>query len=183
MSILVGLLPFILLPVLRALLPVRAAMLASLGLAAATLARQTLAGGPKSLNVLVFVLLLIATLLTFQRPDFGKRWNGVVVDGGLAVYAFAGLAIGRPFSVEFARDTVEPALWTHPLFLHVTSAITLAWAIGFVVLAVLAWPAAWLLARRWQRPLAAALVMLAAASFTAWYPDHARAAFAAEQGR
>jgi hypothetical protein len=183
MDVLIGLLPFILLQALRAMLSAHAAALASLGLAAATLIRQATAGGPKSLNILVFLLLALAAVLTFRRPDFAQRWNGVLIDGTLALYAFAGLAIGLPFSAEFARDTVEPAYWAHPVFLHVTATITLVWGLGFVVLAVLAWPAERLRALSWQRPVAAALVMLAAASFTAWYPGHARASFVAEQGR
>lgn len=182
MNVLIGLLPFILLPALRAVLPARSAALAGFGLAGATLLRQGLAGGPKSLNVLVFLLLGFAAALTWRRPALAERWNGVIIDGTLAVYAFAGLAIGLPFSAEFARDTVQPALWTHPVFLHVTAAITLVWGIGFAVLAALAWPAGWLRARRWQRIVATVLVMLAAATFTGWYPDHARAAFIAGQG-
>ena len=133
------------------------------------------------MNVLVVAVLALATLLIFRRPDFA-RWNGVIIDGTLAIYAFAGLAIGVPFSAEFARDTVEPAYWHHPVFLHVTSAITLVWAIAFVLLAGLAWPAERLRRPRWLRPLASALLILAAASFTAWYPGYARAAFVAAQG-
>ncbi|WP_119420386.1 hypothetical protein [Desertibaculum subflavum] len=182
MNLFIGLLPFILLPALRAFLSPRLASLASFGLAGITLLRQALAGGPKSLNILVFALLGLAALAVWRRPALAERWNGVVVDGTLALYAFVGLAVGLPFSAEFARDTVEPTLWTHPVFLHVTAAITLAWGVGFLLLTALAWPASWLRARRWQRIVATVLVMLAAAGFTAWYPDHARAAFIAGQG-
>lgn len=181
MNVLIGLLPFILLPALRAVLTPRMAALAALGLAAVTLIRQAMAGGPKSLNILVFLLLTVAAAVTWWRPDFARRWNGVLIDGTLALYAFAGLAIGLPFSAEFARDTVEPAYWNHPLFRHTTAAIALAWALGFIALAALAWPAERLRALGWRRMVAAVLVMLAAAGFTAWYPDHARAAFAAAQ--
>lgn len=183
MNLFVGLLPFFLLPVLRAFMPPLAASLASFGLAGATLLRQALSGGPKSLNLLVALLLGLAVISTWRRPAFAERWNSVVIDSVLALYVFGGIAIGMPFSAEFARDTVEPAFWTHPVFRHVTTMIAFAWGLGFLLLAALAWPAGWLRALRWQRIAAAVLVMLAAAAFTGWYPDHARAAFVAAQGR
>jgi hypothetical protein len=175
MSVLIGLLPFILLDLLRAAVSRRIALLISVALAAATVVQQVTASSPKSLSILALLLIGAAAAISFWRPAFAERGSGLLVSGGLTLFVFVGLAFGEPFSAEYARDSVPQAYWTHPLFLHTTWAISLVWGLAFAGLTLLTlsrnWPA-----RRWQRSAIAVLMMLAAGSFTAWYPGHVQAA-------
>jgi hypothetical protein len=175
MSVLIGLLPFILIDLLRAVVSRRTALLISAALAAATVAQQAIASSPKSLSVLALVLLSVAAAITFRRPAFAERGSGLLVTGGLTLFVFAGLALGQPFSAEYGREAVPQAYWSHPLFMHTTWTISLVWGLAFAGLTLMAlsrnWPA-----RRWHRAAIAALLMLAAGSFTAWYPGHVQQA-------
>lgn len=179
LQILIGLLPFILLQVLRGLLGPQRARLVSAALAGATLGWQAYATSPKSLTVATFVLIGAAAVVGQLRPLVAETWAGVLVDGGLTVFVLAGVALGTPFTLEWARESVPAQYWTHPLFLSTTTTISLAWGAGFLVLTVLALPVG-LPFRPWQRRFAAIAVMLAATAFTAWYPGHVQQAAAAQ---
>jgi len=99
------------------------------------------------------------------------------VDGGLTVFVLAGVALGTPFALEWARESVPAQYWTHPLFLSTTTTISLVWGAGFLLLTVLSLPIN-LPLKPWHRRVAAIAVMLAAAAFTAWYPGHVQQAAA-----
>jgi type III secretory pathway component EscS len=79
MSVLIGLLPFILLDVLRAAVAPRTALLIGLALAATTLAHQALYSSIKSLTLLALLLLAAAVGLSRGRPAFAERGAGLVV--------------------------------------------------------------------------------------------------------
>jgi hypothetical protein len=174
-SVLIGLLPFILLDLLRAVVARRTALVISTVVAAATLVQQAVASSPKSLSILALLLLGAAVAISFWRPAFAECGAGLLVTGGLTLFVFGGLAFGRPFSAEYARDTVPQAYWSHPLFLHTTWTISLVWGLAFAGLTLLALSRAWP-AKRWQRSAIAVLLMLAAGGFAAWYPGHVQQA-------
>ena len=101
----------------------------------------------------------------------------LAIDAGLFAIMLGSLVIGKPFTLQYARERVDPELWNSPLFLSVNRVITLVWALAFAVVC-----AADILAVYFPSvplPLDLLLVGLAiaaAAQFTSWYPAHRRAA-------
>ena len=51
----------------------------------------------------------------------------------MAVYTLATLAIRRPFTIAYARDTVDPEHWHSPLFIRVNYILSAVWAGAFVI--------------------------------------------------
>ncbi len=58
---------------------------------------------------------------------------GILTSGSLFLATFFSMLIGRPFTEDYARDTVPPELWDHPNFIRGCFIVTTAW--GFVFLA------------------------------------------------
>jgi hypothetical protein len=123
--------------------------------------------------VLFGVLAACAVFMT------GVTWSvglvRLVVDCGLMLLVLGGVALGRPFTLAFARAKVSPERAATPDFLRTNQLIATAWAVAFGVLALAdlvlilrpAWPIA--------IPIAiGAAGLLGALKFTQWAPGRAR---------
>ncbi|MFH5924979.1 hypothetical protein [Roseomonas xinghualingensis] len=60
----------------------------------------------------------------------------LVVDAGLLVIVLLSLAIGLPFTLQYAREDTPEAIWAEPEFLATNRSITAVWAGAFAVLTV-----------------------------------------------
>ena len=86
------------------------------------------------------------------------------------------MAVGRPFTLQYAREQVAPELWDSPGFLRVNHVITGVWALAFAatVIAELA-----LLYLPGFPPrigiFVVVLALVGAVKFTRWYPERAGA--------
>ena len=80
------------------------------------------------------------------------------------------LALGRPFTLQYAREQVPPDLWDSPAFLHTNYVITAVWALAFAVM-VLAELALLYLPAMPPRVgnVAVILARVGALKFTDWY--------------
>jgi hypothetical protein len=56
------------------------------------------------------------------------------VDTGLLAIAVASLALGRPFTLQYARERVPEPVWALPVFYTTNRLITTVWAGAFAVL-------------------------------------------------
>ena len=94
--------------------------------------------GGRSLKILeVGTLVLfpgLAVFTTVARFDWTIPLVRLVVDFGLLVIVLVSLAIGRPFTLQYARETTSPEIWNRPEFMAVNRRITLVWAAAFAVL-------------------------------------------------
>jgi intracellular septation protein A len=54
-------------------------------------------------------------------------YSVVVIWLCFAMAAWSSVAIGRPFTVAYARDTAPPEFWEHPIFLRLNMIMTLFW--------------------------------------------------------
>lgn len=85
-------------------------------------------------NVIVFAVL---TVLTFATDDrFLERWIQPISNAGLFVIALASVLIGRPFTLDYARDSVPVETQQDPGFLFVVRITTWAWVAAFAVMTV-----------------------------------------------
>jgi hypothetical protein len=173
MGILLGLSPFIaffaLLRLASPLAGLAAAFIASLLLSARMWRRG------ESLKVLEIGSFALFGALTLYTVAAAPAWTvaGVrlAVDGGLLAIVLVSLAIGRPFTLQYAREQVAPEFWTTPLFLRTNRLITAAWAAAFAVLAAADAAAEWVPAIPLSVDIVASvLAFIGAFWFTLWYP-------------
>ncbi|PZQ17955.1 MAG: hypothetical protein DI565_04335 [Ancylobacter novellus] len=137
MNLLAGFAPFFVFAVLIHFGFVEAALWAAAA-AAAVLAirdRFLLKRSVKALDVgalTLFAALALYTSLT------GQTWTipsvRLVVDGGLLAIVLGTLAVGRPFTLQYARETTSPDAWGSPRFMAVNRCVTLVWAAAFAVM-------------------------------------------------
>ena len=52
--------------------------------------------------------------------------------GGLALITWVTIAIGDPFTIQYAKRTTPKEWWTSELFLSSTMSIALGWAVAFL---------------------------------------------------
>jgi hypothetical protein len=135
-------------------------------------------------GVILWAGLLFFVLATTAVVGFDNMWTarhlGVLANGTLAIATWTTIAIGKPFSLDYARDNADPALWDQPDFLRANIVISAVWAAAFSVNAALAWGkmAGFLLSGFAYEAVSYAL-LIGAAVFTTWYPTHLRRARAA----
>ena len=81
-------------------------------------------------------------------------------------------ALGRPFTLQYAREQVAPELWASPEFIRTNYVITAVWALAFAVLVI---ADLILLYRPDLSPRLGIFLTIAAlvgaVKFTSWYPE------------
>ncbi len=87
------------------------------------------------LSTLVYFAAL--TALAFSQPNSGlHNYTGAISMGWLALTAFGGLALRRPFTLGIAKLQTPMELWDTPVFKKVNYVITSVWAVAFLVTAI-----------------------------------------------
>jgi hypothetical protein len=60
----------------------------------------------------------------------------LAVDVGLLLVVLFSLAVGRPFTLQYAREEAPQEVWNSPEFMRTNQVITLVWLGAFAVLIV-----------------------------------------------
>ncbi|CAN5789998.1 hypothetical protein BH09ACT7_BH09ACT7_38810 [soil metagenome] len=130
-------------------------------------------------GIIMWVGLVFFTGATVAVVGFHDMWTvkylGVLANGALALGSWVTLLIGKPFTLEYAKQHADRAQWRTPLFIRTNVILTGVWATVFTVNTVVAWiligqvsiPA-------WAWHTMTYVALLAAAAFTSWYPTHVR---------
>lgn len=173
MGILLGLLPFIAFFVLMRLVSPLAGLSAGLLTSAVLGVRMWRRG--ESIKILEIGSLILFAALVLYTLAAAPAWTvasvRLAVDGGLLAIVLVSLAVGRPFTLQYAREQVAKEFWATPSFVAANRLITSVWAGAFAVLvaadaAAEYWPAVPL----WVDVAASILALLGAVGFTVWYP-------------
>ncbi len=176
-GIVLGFAPYVAFFIVARLLSVEAGLWAALAIAALNAARDWARAG--SLKLLeAGTVLLFAALSVFTAAahfDWTLMSVRLAVDAGLLAIILVSLAIGKPFTLQYARERVPEQYWQAPLFISVNRRITAAWAAAFLALvaahaAVLFVPAV----PGAVDAIVTVLALAAAAWFTTWYPVRVR---------
>ncbi|MBW8483883.1 hypothetical protein [Actinomadura parmotrematis] len=122
------------------------------------------------------VYMAVLSAVALAAPDAAAlRYGASLAIGWLALTAWGGLAIGRPFTEGIARRRVTAEIAARPLFRRIMVTVTAVWAAGFTVTALA------LAAVQYAAPHQTALLIACKvagfalpAAFTARYPEHAR---------
>lgn len=67
------------------------------------------------------------------------RHMGILANSAMALATWYTVAVKRPFTMDYARDTTPQALWSHPAFLRTNMIITSVWGLCFTLNTGLAW--------------------------------------------
>ncbi|QEN12231.1 hypothetical protein ACRDU6_05700 [Mycolicibacterium sp. ELW1] len=114
-----------------------------------------------------------------------ELWAGEITNGLLAAYALATLAIRKPFTIAYARDTVDPQHWDSPLFIRVNYTLSAVWAGAFVINTAVGTFGDAVLHdgdNFWTGWIVQLAITLIAVAITEFYPDYARAKSLAASG-
>lgn len=137
MNILASFAPFIAFAVLIHFGQTGLALWAAAAIAAALIARDTMLAG-KSVKILDAGTVVLFGLLAVLSAAFGQTWTipvvRLVVDCGLLLIVLTSLAIGTPFTIQYAREMVPADLWSTPEFFAINRNITLVWAAAFTAM-------------------------------------------------
>jgi hypothetical protein len=117
---------------------------------------------------LTFFMLVTGTTL----PLMGVR---ACVDTGLLLIILASMALGRPFTLQYAKEKVRPGVWRSPRFLRTNYLISGAWALAFAVMAATEYAMVFVPALPHRLGVALIVVaLLGALRFTRRYPGGLR---------
>ncbi|MFG2293434.1 hypothetical protein [Streptomyces sp. NPDC048603] len=136
----------------------------------------------KILEIADVVFFAVLAVIGALASDGTLRWletyAGELSNIALTLIAFGSIAVGVPFTIQYAKEQVDPALWDTPAFLRTNRIITAAWGLAFLV-AALAGAYGDLVLHNpdnlWTGWVIQILAIVAAVRFTVWYPDVARA--------
>jgi hypothetical protein len=79
---------------------------------------------------LIFFTLIFLGVVVFDL-QFLAVYMGILVNSALACLALGSLAIGKPFTLQYARLQVAKEKWQHPAFIFINQALTFAWGMSF----------------------------------------------------
>jgi hypothetical protein len=178
MYLLLAFSPFIVFAVVERLFGIPAGLGAAALTSAALVVRDLLAPGrsPKLLEIGSFLLFGGLSLLV---PLLGGEWSvaGVRlrVDAGLLLIVLLSMVLGRPFSLQYARESVDRQHWDSPEFVRINYVISAAWAVAFAVLVAADVVMDFMPGLPQAGSVAATVLALAAAAwFTDRYPEQHR---------
>ena len=117
----------------------------------------------------------LALYAALAEPTWSVIGVRLCVDIGLILIVLISMAVGRPFTLQYAREQVAPKFWSSPEFARTNYIITAAWALAFFVM-VMAELALLYIPDLPHRIgiITIILVLIGAAKFTGWYPERAR---------
>ena len=179
MGILLAFAPFIAFALVERALGSFPGLLAGALVSVVLLARELAARRmPKIIEIgsaLLFGSLALYAGLT--GTEFSVMAGRLVVDGGLLLVMLVSLAIGVPFTLQYAREQVPSEFWDAPAFRRTNVVVTSVWALAMAV--VTAADALLLLRPDLPRQIGVLAIVAAfvgAVKFTGWYPERAKAA-------
>jgi len=139
MNLLTSFAPFITFAVLIHFGLTEPALWAGAAVAAGLILRDRLLLG-RSVKILEVGTVVLFAGLALYTAITAQVWTiplvRLVVDLGLLMIVLISLAIGLPFTLQYAREEAPEAIWLRPEFLATNRSITAAWAGAFAVLAV-----------------------------------------------
>lgn len=83
-------------------------------------------------GIVIFLALLIVSLA--GEESFLERWIQPLSNLGILVLALATVAVGRPFTLEYAREAAPPEVQGTAGFVYVNRVLTWVWIAAFAVM-------------------------------------------------
>jgi len=124
-------------------------------------------------NLFLFAAALLA--VGVLGTDWIIPYLGILIYAALAAVALGSILAGTPFTLQYAREMVEPKVRDHPLFYRVNLLMTTAWCLVFTMNLILSM-AILVFSPSQGRILQylTYIVLLAGIAFTLWFPERMR---------
>jgi uncharacterized membrane protein len=128
----------------------------------------------KILDLGTLIFFIILTGISFSSEAVWiDHYSAPLSDGAMFLIVLTSLVIRKPFTLQYAREQVDPKFWDTPGFYATNRTISAVWCAAFAVNTVLSY----LYVRHpymvdWVIHI---IVLVGAIKFTAWYPDFIRA--------
>lgn len=176
MGILLAFSPFIAFIIVERIAGPTAGLAAGALVSAFLIARDALSR-ERSVKILELGTVILFAALTLLSIAVDETWSiaGVRlrVDAGLLCIVLISMLVGRPFTLQYAREAVSPEVAATPGFRRTNYVITAAWAAAFAVMVL----ADVLMEYAVDVPHIVGIgitiiALMAAVKFTAWYPEH-----------
>ena len=175
MTSLLVLAPFGVFAMLLLVAPAPVALFAAAAVAFGAIAYDVFGGRSVKMLAAGSLVLFVALgcYLTLVDPSWSTTAVRLAVDGGVLAMALLSIAIRRPFTAQYARESVTPEVSRLPAFLIANYIITLAWTAALALMIV----ANFLTIYVPSMPLWAGIATAFAARnsavyFTRWYPRY-----------
>jgi hypothetical protein len=179
MGMLLAFAPFVAFAVVDRLVGSVEGLFAGFAVSAAILARDWLSGTRKP-KLLEMGTAMLFSALALYALIFNPAWSlmGVrlTVDTGLLLIVLASIAIGQPFTLQYAREQASAEATKSPEFLRTNYAISAVWALAFTVLVGADLVLIYLPDLHRFGIIVTVLALVGAFKFTASYPERQRAA-------
>jgi hypothetical protein len=178
MGILLAFAPFVAFAVIDRMVGSTAGLVSGAVVAVALIVRDAMTPGrtPKILEVGTAVLFCaLAAYAVLANPTWSVIGVRLLVDAGLLAIVLTSMALGRPFTLQYAREQVSAEHHSGTEFLRTNYVITGVWAFAFAVMvaAELALLYAPNVSPR-LGVLAIIAALIGAVKFTGWYPSYVR---------
>lgn len=183
MSFFLILLPFLVLGALNWLLPITISLLIGAAVALVLIVYERMQGqSAKILNIATVVIFgSLGAILLLTDGAWSNSTIRMTIDVALLAVVLVSIAVRFPFTLQYAREQVDPAVLAMPEFIRTNYILTWAWVGAFLLMLVadmvsVWWPSAPL----WIGVTIAFAARNAAVQFTKWYSQRARARASAQ---
>jgi hypothetical protein len=103
------------------------------------------------------------------------KYMGVLANGALAAVMWLSVLADKPFTLEYAKEHIDPPLWKDPAFLRINTIIASVWGASLTVNTVLAFAKMRTqLVPEVAYDVVSYTVLVGAVAFTTWYPAFVR---------
>ncbi|MEA5442147.1 hypothetical protein [Cyanobium gracile] len=124
-------------------------------------------------GLLFFVMASVAVI--WLENGWVIRYMGVLASGTLASATWLSVLAGKPFTMAYARQHVDPALWSSPAFLRSNLLISSVWGVTFSLNTFLALGKAYAVGLPTYAYEAINYgLLIGTAAFTSWYSNRLR---------
>lgn len=137
MGMLLAFAPFLVFAVIDRLAGSATGLVAGAIVSAVLLARDWIIPGrtPKILEIGTALLFgALAAYALLRGPAWSIAGIKLCVDAGLLLIVLLSMALGRPFTLQYARERVARDVWHRAEFVRTNTVITAIWALAFVVM-------------------------------------------------
>ena len=111
------------------------AIFVALAASVATIIIEKMSG--RSVKVLqsgtLAVFVILGLTMVFVDHAWLGRWIRILSNAGLTLIVLVSIIIRKPFTLQYARESVPKESWDSPEFLHANYIITWVWFAAFVV--------------------------------------------------
>jgi hypothetical protein len=138
MALFIILSPFATFGLLLLIVPAVVALFSAAALVTALIVRDAITG--RSIKMLsvgsLMIFLGLGSYVLLVDAHFSPAAIRIVVDLGVLTIALASVAIRLPFSMQYAREKVDPSIAALPDFLTSNYIITFVWIAAFTVMVI-----------------------------------------------